>query len=311
MSGFQNKTIKKVIERKLEDWTSTFDMTDPEQRAVKTLIQRDAIVSGGCIASMAMGDPIHDFDVYFRTKETALAVAHWYTKRFRKENGHSEEYIKVREEKITNINGEEEDRICIVVKSNGVETANDHLVSEEENFENDPSGDVVPKVDEEEDEKAKYRPIFLSSNAISLSQKIQLIIRFFGDPKEIHKNYDYIHAMCYYDWHKNELSMPEKAIRSMQSKTLYYAGSLYPICSLFRMRKFINRGWKISAGEIFKMAFQISRINLSDPAVLRDQLTGCDAAYFHYLIAAIEKLEPDQYNQMYIFEIIERIFGDS
>nr|MCU0343906.1 T9SS type A sorting domain-containing protein [Ignavibacterium sp.] len=45
----------------------------------------------------------------------------------------------------------------------------------------------------------KYRPVFISENAITLSDKVQLVIRFYGTPAEIHDNYDYAHCMCYFD----------------------------------------------------------------------------------------------------------------
>jgi hypothetical protein len=95
--------------------------------------------------------------------------------------------------------------------------------------------------------------------------------------------------------------------------TLKYNGSLYPVCSLFRLRKFIKRGWSISAGDILKMAMQISEIDLRDPVILRDQLTGVDALYFNMLIDALDKNEQNsegKYSVPYILTIIDRIFSD-
>ena len=54
----------------------------------------------------------------------------------------------------------------------------------------------------------KFRPIFLSQNAITLSNKAQIVIRFYGEPDQIHSNYDFVHATCYYDFAKSILHTP-------------------------------------------------------------------------------------------------------
>jgi acyl carrier protein len=55
------------------------------------------------------------------------------------------------------------------------------------------------------------------------------------------------------------------------------------------MRKFIDRGWTISAGQVLKMAFQIKDLNLYDVLTLKEQLIGVDSVYFLELLSLIEK----------------------
>lgn len=301
MNGMQNKTIKKVLGEKLEEWLHTIDDFE-----VQSAARKDVIVTGGSIVSMIMGDKINDYDVYFRTKETTKLVAQYYVDKFKQQNPQGNVIPLVKEEKLTNILDEEEDRIVIWVKSVGVASSNDYTVREDDTEE--PEEQI-----EELDEGEKYRPVFLSENAITLSHKVQLITRFYGEPDQIHRNFDFVHACCYYDHTKNKLETPVEALRAMQSMTLKYRGSLYPVCSLFRLRKFISRGWKISAGEILKIAMQISRINLQDRSVLKEQLTGVDALYFNMLIEALKDApldENDNLSTEYIIEVIERIFND-
>lgn len=301
MNGMQNKTIKKVLGEKLEEWLHTIDDFE-----VQSAARKDVIVTGGSIVSMIMGDKINDYDVYFRTKETTKLVAQYYVDKFKQQNPQGNVIPLVKEEKLTNILDEEEDRIVIWVKSVGVASSNDYTVREDDTEE--PEEQL-----EELDEGEKYRPVFLSENAITLSHKVQLITRFYGEPDQIHRNFDFVHACCYYDHTKNKLETPVEALRAMQSMTLKYRGSLYPVCSLFRLRKFISRGWKISAGEILKIAMQISRINLQDRSVLKEQLTGVDALYFNMLIEALKDApldENDNLSTEYVIEVIERIFND-
>src|SRR5690606_18878685 len=121
--------------------------------------------------------------------------------------------------------------------------------------------------------KPKYRPVFLSSNAITLSNKLQLILRFYGEPDEIHKNYDFVHCTSYYDHKDKQLTLRPEALEAILTKELRYVGSLYPLCSIIRLRKFIARGWTINAGQILKMALQLSKMDLTKPEILQDQLT--------------------------------------
>lgn len=307
MKGMQNKTIKKVLRQKLDDWLTTIEDFDTQCSA-----RQDVIVTGGAIPSLIMGDPIKDYDVYFRTKETTMKVAEYYVNKFIKMYPDRETPV-VRTKTITNAKGVEEERVVIWVQSSGVVGAEDRDDSEEEMLEDQ-------EEQQEDDQKPRYCPVFLSENAISLSHSVQLVTRFYGSPAEIHDNFDFIHAMCYYDMHNDELHTPVEALRSMQSMTLRYVGSLYPVCSLFRLRKFIKRGWSVSAGEILKVAMQVSSLDLSNPSVLREQLVGVDALYFNMLVRALatenakEKFGDEEgnirYPTPYVIEVINRIFND-
>jgi hypothetical protein len=82
----------------------------------------------------------------------------------------------------------------------------------------------------------------------------------------------------------------------------------YPICSVFRLRKFIKRNWTINAGQILKMAYQISELDLTDVKVLEDQLTGVDVAFFAELIERLKANDPNKVNAAYLVEIIDRMF---
>ncbi|MET0081248.1 MAG: hypothetical protein ABW119_22565 [Candidatus Thiodiazotropha lotti] len=158
------------------------------------------------------------------------------------------------------------------------------------------------------EEKPRYRPVFMSQNAITLSDKIQLVIRFYGEPDQIHSNYDFAHAMCWYDYAANKLHLPAEALETLLSRTLVYRGSLYPIASIFRTKKFIERGWCITAGQLLKIMWQISELDLKDEDILREQLTGVDMAYMHQLLEALKDVDPEKMNSAYICEIIDRIF---
>ena len=68
--GFKAKTISKILTGKFLSWTKSID-----DEAVKKLVEQNTIITGGSIVSMLLGEQVNDFDCYFRTTETALAVA--------------------------------------------------------------------------------------------------------------------------------------------------------------------------------------------------------------------------------------------
>lgn len=308
--GRKKSGIIRELKQKVCEWLESI-----EDDSVREAAARDTIVTGGAICSMLLGESVNDFDIYFRSIGTAEAVAEYYVKKFNDtkkltvSDGVRPYTPEVRRESIKNIKGETEDRICIFMQSAGVAGEDQGDYAYFETLSEDEAIKFAESLGEKEEvELSKYRVTFMSQNAITLSDKIQLVIRFHGEPDKIHDNYDFVHATCYWDHGNSNLHLPAQAMESMLSRSLIYKGSLYPIASVFRTKKFIERGWRITAGQQLKMMWQISEINLSDYEVLREQLTGVDAAYMHQLINALKGVDPQKINSAYVSKIIEKIF---
>lgn len=322
MTGLKTKTIKSVLRRRIDAWIGSL----PDE--LKAMAREDTIVTGGCIASMLLGEKINDIDIYFRTKATTLAMAKYYVERFKANkpmrggvpiNIYVEELQDVREQP----------RVRIVVKSAGVESAGGG--EDYRYFESRPpeeAGDYVQEVfddpaqvadiDEEMREAvaaapppdADFKPVFLSSNSITLSRKIQVVIRFFGEPDEIHANYDFVHCTNYWEARTGRLVLRPEALEALLSRSLVYRGSRYPVASVIRLRKFIERGWRVNAGQIVKMALQIGELNLKSYPVLEDQLTGVDVAYFAEVLDKAKEKDPVTVDHAYLIEVVDRLFGN-
>jgi len=307
------KTIKVVLREKIDEWIKS--ITDKE---LQKEVHNNCIITGGAIASMLLREDVNDYDVYFTNKQTAKKVAEYYVALFLKnppsafKNGGKVVPIFVEEDG---------DRIKIVVQSQGV--ASEEGTDDYQYFEGtdprDPASDIfvnkvfnVSGLEFVKENRGKYRPIFLSSNAITLSDDVQLIIRFYGSPDEIHKNYDFVHCTNYWVSKTNELVLRPKALEVLLTKELVYVGSRYPLASIIRTRKFIKRGFSCNAGQYLKMCWQVSKLDLNDIHVLEDQLIGVDTAYFSVLVSALkaqQKKNPDfNYNYSYVVELIDRIF---
>jgi len=310
------KFIKSILTKKINEWIESI-----EDEEVKKLVKNNTIVTGGAIVNLLLNEEVKDYDVYFTNKETVKAVAKYYVKKFqetRMDNYSSiivVDGIDVFNGVLNGSNSPSEvldttpDRIKIVIKSAGVAAENAEVIQE-------PFEDVCDALEEltdkEEVTKTKYRPVFLSPNAITLSDKVQLVIRFYGDADKIHENYDFVHCTNYFEYHNKNLVLRPQALEAILTKELLYIGSKYPICSIIRTRKFIKRGWNINAGQYLKMLYQVSKLDLNDINVLRDQLIGVDSAYFNHLIDALQSKNDVEnsfeLNYTYLATIIDRIF---
>jgi len=372
------KTIDAVITKKINDWLESIDDTILVQK-----IKNDIIVTGGCITSMLLNEPVNDFDIYFKTKESLKAISEYYTQKFNENNKGKENKLHKplhawvldgedveswKQDKIqlssfaynypdikyadvkdwvyvpaSEIEDNEEaedikeknraylqvsgmilnttpDRVKVMVNSDGIAEDSD-FVADRAEYSIDAyldalgDGDSIPESEmektETEDKTKKYRPIFLSTNAITLSNLIQIVVRFYGEVDKIHENYDFVHATNYWTYSTGTV-LNQKALECVLNKELHYIGSKYPICSLVRTRKFIKRGWQINAGQYVKIAFQISKLDLENIYVLEDQLVGVDSIYFLNFIHNLKNqylknkdfvLTPD-----YLTTVIDKIF---
>lgn len=300
--GRKRNGIVRTLNEKLNEWIDSID-----DIPLQEIVRKDVIVTGGSIASMLLGEKINDFDLYFRTKETTRQVAQYYVNRFNATRNIVSVNDYMPEVREVTKNGEE--RIVIWLQSAGVVAEEQDEYSYFETMsERDAEEFAESLLNREEDNDEKYRPVFMSENAITLSHKIQLVIRFYGEPEKIHDNYDFVHATCYYDLGKQHLELPAEALECLLSRTLVYRGSLYPVASIFRMKKFLERGWRITAGQQLKIMWQISELDLRRYDVLREQLTGVDMAYMYQLIEALKDVDYEKINSAYVSTIIDKIF---
>lgn len=300
--GRKRNGIIRQLRNKLDEWVDSID-----NETLQKALRKDTIVTGGSIASMLLGEKVNDYDLYFRTKETTKLVAQYYVDKFNAR--HTLNSVNDYKPEVREVEINDEKRVVIWLQSAGVAAEEQEEYSYFETMEPETAEEFAESLlEREENETEKYRPVFMSENAITLSDKIQLVIRFYGEPTEIHNNYDFLHATCYYDYNDNHLELPAEALECLLSRTLVYRGSLYPVASIFRMKKFLERGWRITAGQQLKIMWQISELDLSKYEVLREQLTGVDMAYMYQLIEALKDVEYDKINSAYVATIIDKIF---
>lgn len=285
----QKKTISKALKTKLGEWLSTLDTS------LAAEVKDNIIVSGGCIASMLLGEEVKDYDIYIKDRNVLLKLVKYYcgtnTNLIVLDGTHKEGLVEENfrvGQYATALRNLKEDQVRIFIEGGA-------------GFKREPI------------EGKKYQAIFFSPNAISLTDNIQIVVRFWGTPDEVHKTFDFIHATNYFTFATGVVTnLP--AMESLMSRTLKYQGSFYPLTSIIRARKFIKRKWNIGSGELLKIMFQISELDLKDPDVLEEQLIGVDVAYFGALIDALRtKFEKDPefcLTDTYLGALIEKIFDE-
>lgn len=320
------KTINAILCKKFSNFLESI-----EDAGVKEILEKNSIITGGSIVSMLLNQNVNDFDIYLRTEQAALRVAQYYVEQFKKNPP-----LTFRNDPLKKVEifVESQPRVRIRIQSAGVageeggsnyqyfemldsesgaREAEEFITAAMQDAQRNTSGlDEEPaaklEVEGEGKPEKRYRVIFITDNAITLANKVQIVIRFHGEPEEIHKNYDFAHCTCWWSsWDKN-LTLPPAALEAILAKELRYQGSLYPICSVIRTRKFLAQGWTINAGQYLKMCWQISKLDLTDIKVLTDQLVGVDAAYWFQLIGILQTIDLKSVDASYVATIIDRIF---
>ena len=299
----KGKTIKSILRKKFNVFAES--ITDER---VRKLVKNNSIITGGSIASLLLNEKVNDYDVYFTNVETVRAVVHYYVKKFTENDARYDFVVLDGTVDLPDdyeVRGIIKDRIIIKVVGAGVAEEEGFTHSEDPNSENENDGHF----EKEDETKEKYRPVYISNNAITLSDQFQLIIRFFGDAEEIHSNYDFSHCKCYWTSKDGHLELPAEALECLLTKELRYTGSKYPLASIIRSRKFITRGFSVNAGQYLKMAYQLQKLNLKNLSVLSDQLTGIDAYWFSKMLNCVDedKLKND-FDENYFVTLIDRFF---
>lgn len=309
----KTKTIKSILKKKHNKWIKSI-----ENEEVRKIAKEGTFITGGAVASLLDYGKVNDLDIYFKDTYTALKVAIYYVDMFNVNRQRPVEILHPEysandltiQAPRTEVELETfKDKLLPVktyIKSEGV-AEDTSLVNA--------SKTAKEGAEDSETETPKHLPVFVTDNAITLTGKVQLILRFVGSIHDIHTNFDFVHCTCWYDPFEDELGLPQEALVSIMTKELVYTGSKYPLCSLFRMRKFINRGYSINAGQILKMVFQLQDLDLYNEAVLKEQLIGVDTTYMKWFLRELEKWKSEntdvrELNATYLSEVVDKVFSD-
>jgi hypothetical protein len=163
---------------------------------------------------------------------------------------------------------------------------------------------------------------FFSPNAITFKRKsqrsnkvwtVQLIKRFKGTPEEIFSTFDFTITQALYDFSNAEFVFGERFFQDLaQRRLVYLGGSRYPICAMYRTKKYQDRGFKLPGSTIMHIALSIVQLDIKTYGQLKDQLMGVDTMYLQGLLGQDRYAQelPVDYG-MFLEEIFSAFDGEA
>lgn len=259
--------IERYLKEKVEDFTKGLGITADMQRKVKN----NVVVAGGSIRSLLSGEEPNDIDIYFKDQKLLFEVVRQVI---------DDNYVE-----------------ASVLLGNPNEDDGSYDV--DDGWTNNGSNGVYVWLQsmgvwgpDDEPDPEKQEVAFITGNAITFSNGFQLVTRFTGSEEEILSTFDFAHTANYYSIQKG-LVLNDEALVAILNKQLVYVGSKYPLASLMRIKKFEKIGYSIPTSELLKIAFNLNDFDLTDEAVLADQLTGVDVSYTGELVREVKSYGKD------------------
>lgn len=130
----------------------------------------------------------------------------------------------------------------------------------------------------------------------------QLIIHpeITGKPEDIFKHFDYTICMGAYSFKNDSFYFHDDFFKHLaQRRLVFNPGTKFPISSLVRIKKYMERGYSISGIEIIKIALQIQQLSILTNKDLANQLGGIDVLLLDSLLKEMrtdEKIANMQYD---------------
>lgn len=116
-------------------------------------------------------------------------------------------------------------------------------------------------------------------SVIDEGHRVQLIKVITGTPEEVIKSFDFTICQAAYDFESGFIFGPEFFLHLAQRRLVFNISAEYPICSLYRLQKFIKRGFQFSGIDAIKLGLRIQALRLATVEDLRRQLMGIDTLF--------------------------------
>ena len=152
-----------------------------------------------------------------------------------------------------------------------------------------------------ESDDSKDKQLFSTANAITYryhNKIYQLINKYVSadclvyQPEwtvaEILGNFDFTVCMAGFDCKNSQWVLYDNFLSDIAERRLVFnTHSAYPICAMYRVLKYIKKGYELSGGELVKIALSINQIEMLTYKDLKEQLLGIDTLIFKDLTDAL------------------------
>lgn len=191
------------------------------KKLCRLFMKLDAFLAGGCLTSIFSNQPIHDFDIFFRDKES-----------FDK----AKRYFRV---------------ICLY---NDYDTKEVCETDRASTFQRTTLRDIISKSNQD-----KYGPSYVMQYA-NEKTIVQLVDPDFagGSPAEVFMNFDFTVCKSAYLFKNGEFIFDRTFLKDLSRRELIFCKETRNIVSsFFRAQKYKSRGFHMSTAEEMKMAMVI------------------------------------------------------
>ncbi len=149
-----------------------------------------------------------------------------------------------------------------------------------------------------------YQKEFVTDTAISFFRQVgtrvyhvQLILAFTGSPEQIFDSFDFTVCAGAYSFHRNDFVLHPRFLPDIAKKLLVYmGGSRYPICALYRVIKYQQKGYICKGSTIMHLALAVNALVIDNYKDLKKHLRGIDTLFMQgYLEKMCESDVPFEY----------------
>jgi hypothetical protein len=141
---------------------------------------------------------------------------------------------------------------------------------------------------------------------------VQLITRFHGEAADIFNWFDFTITHGAYDFETESFVFGDRFFSDLAKRRLVYSGSsMYPICAMYRTKKYVERGYELPGATIMHIALSIVQLKIENYKDLKEQLMGIDTMYLQKLLEAKQPDAHVNYGEFIYeaFQTIDRITG--
>jgi hypothetical protein len=126
--------------------------------------------------------------------------------------------------------------------------------------------------------------------------RVQLVKVLTRTPAEVISSFDFTVCQAAFDLDDGFIFGEDFFRHLAQRRLVFNINAQYPICSLYRARKFIKRGFSLSGIEAIKLGLCIHSLEINTYADLRKQLMGIDTLFLKDLTDSLKGQDEKQYN---------------
>lgn len=134
--------------------------------------------------------------------------------------------------------------------------------------------------------------------------RVQLVKVITRTPAEVINSFDFTICQAAFDLDDGFIFGADFFQHLAQRRLVFNINAEFPICSLYRVRKFIKRGFHFSGIEAIKLGLRIQALEIETYADLRKQLMGIDTLFLKDLTDSLKGQDEKRYNMNEFFDTL-------